>query len=204
MGKFSGSLAAVLVMVFAGCGSSQSGSDTVERASHAPTSTLPAFERPRNEDDVLPRLAYESRYGDVTVDFDSSRRVRARTRRFRMWIMRGVEARLSVSVSGSEPSVVCLHLFDERDMPVAFQCAPAAEAAEPLRVFALLSGGAAGAPGLRAREVVLAGLAPSDASAVRVITRGGETKPVHVVDGGFLYLTRAWVREISFVRRDGA
>ena len=120
-----------------------------------------------------------------------------------MWVTRGVKARPLVSVSGSESAVVCLHLFDDRDLQVAFQCAPRGEAAEPLRVFTLLSGGAMGAPGLRAREIVLAGLAPPDARAVRVITRGGEAKPVDLVDGGFVFLTRAWMREISFVRRDG-
>lgn len=173
----------------ASCGNQKSAASPANSAGPS-LESIALFERPQLGRDRMPRLAYESDYGDVTVDFVSARRVRVRTKRYAMWITRGTKSGGENWNAGFNPSVVCLHLFDARGTPVAFQCASAGEALMLGRVFVLLSGGAEGAPGLRPHEVVMAGLAPVGARELRVVSSRGKGTPVGVQDGAFVLLTR--------------
>lgn len=160
----------------------------------------PAFNGARKASDELPPGAYAEDYGAFDVDRLSSRRVPVETKRYRLWLTRGIALDGNEWRAGFDRNVVCAHLYDDRNRAVAFQCAPRTELAIPGRLLFVLSGGRQGAPGLRPHEVVIAGLAPRGAS---VVTAGTEKARgyARVRKGAFVLITRSYVDEVFF--RDG-
>jgi hypothetical protein len=154
--------------------------------------------------DVLPPAAHGGTYDGVDVDFESARHIGASTNRYRLWVSRGTTTGASAWRSSFDPTLVCLHLFDGRGAGAGFGCAPQATAAnDPGRLMIVLSGGAQGAPGLRPREVVIAGVVPDDVREVWLEHRGERVADVPLSDNGFVQLTRTRVDGIGFLSASG-
>lgn len=166
----------------------------------APTANEPApsssiadriFDGDRSSADRLPSTAYEADYGETAVDLGSSRWIPIRARGYRMWVTRALGNADAAWRSAFDREQICVHLFGRRAKPVAFQCAPIRDADRPRRLLIVLSGGAEGAPGLRPREVVIAGIAPVGSSSASIVTTRGAEIGVAVKRQGFLRATRA-------------
>ncbi len=139
----------------------------------------------------------DSAYPDVHIDRKSALRVGPASSRFRLWLTRAERIGGGSWQDSFDPREVCLHLFDEHLVLRGFQCASVRDVGRPERLLMVLSGGAAGAPGLRPREVVIAGIVPSDVDEVRV-GAGSMTARVAAREGRFFSLHNSKSVHLTF------
>lgn len=153
------------------------------------------WRRPRERDE-FPAVSDDS-YPDVRIDRASALRADSGHSRYRLWLTRGERIGGGHWKDSFDAREVCLHLFDERLVLRGSQCAAMREADQPGRLLMVLSGGADGAPGLRPREVVVAGVALRGIDAVQV---GAASRFVRarVKDSAFLVVTRIDVDAVEF------
>lgn len=150
--------------------------------------------------DEFPAVADDT-YPDVRIDRRSALRVDAGKSRYRLWLTHGERIGGGSWSDSFDPREVCLHLFDADLVLRGFQCTSVRDATVPGKLLMVLSGGAAGAPGLRPREVVIAGLAPDGADAVRA-GAASKSEEVPLRERAFLVITRIDVDMVEFLRGD--
>lgn len=150
--------------------------------------------------DVFPGATEDLRLQGVVVNGSSARRAVALKGGFSVWVLRGEQSGPPVLAEGG--NVVCLAVL-RRGAAIAAKCAAETVLGDAERLMIVLSGGAAGAPGLRPREVVAAGVVDDPAADVELVTDEPRVDAVANVAGVYWAHTRSTVKGIVVRWRDG-
>lgn len=193
--KYVTAIIAVCFMLL-GCGTEDRSRSVTE--SDRPASPVDRLDGEATERAALPVTTDSLRLQDVTVDRASARRVARLGNGWTVWTLRGEQTGPAVLAEGS--AAVCLAIID-RSTTIAAKCAAETVLADPARSMIMLSGGAAGAPGLRPREVIVVG-ALADPS-TRVTFVSDRSRAAGVAEGIYWLNTRAIVTAARFVKRGG-
>lgn len=193
-------LVALLVMLgLAGCGSDAPQSESVASQAAAEPSLVPLLDRPRRAEDYFPPSEIDKRMTEVNPDPGSARFVGRLDNGFTAWVMRATAADQGALTDG--PDRICLYLLDARREFMSAKCGGRRERDQPGRLMVLLSGGAAGMPGLRPREVIVLGVATAGFQGVRFI--GDRAAPIALSSGVFLGAAAFPVRGIQMMDGHG-
>jgi hypothetical protein len=177
-----------------GCGTDDRSRSATER--DRPASPVARSDRDATERAALPVTTDSLRLQDVTVDRASAQQVVRFGNGWTVWTLRGEQTGPAVLAEGS--AVVCLAII-EASTTIAARCAAETVLGDPARSMIVLSGGAAGAPGLGPGEALIAGAVPERSSRVWLESEIGEIA-VRLFDGVFVAKTRALVTELGVVR----
>lgn len=182
--------------VLVGCGSEDRPRAAAESDRNSLSADIPG--REVSNRDALPVTTDSLRLQNVTVDRASARRVARFGNGWTVWTLRGGQTGPAVLAEGS--AVVCLAIV-EKSTTIAAKCAAETVLGDPSRSMIMLSGGAAGAPGLRPREVVIVGALADTTTRVSLVS--DRSRAAGVAEGVYWLNTRAIVTAVRFVTRGG-
>jgi len=173
--------------VFGGCGEEVGGRQV---RSGMDQSSVALLDRPSRARDMVPFARNGPGLEGIEVSWGSSRFAGVTPNGYLFWIAKGRRA-----MAGIDRSVVCLMLFSRVGTPIAAKCDDLHGVDGAGAVTLVLGGGRSGAPGFRAREVLIVGVVPRSIRRVRFADNKVST-PL----GVFAVSTRAHVD--SLVLRD--
>lgn len=193
--KYVTAIIAVGIMLL-GCGTEDRSRSVTE--SDRPASPVDRPDREATERAELPVTTDSLRVQNVTVDRASARRVVRLGNGWTVWTLRGEQTGPAVLAEGS--AAVCLAIID-RSTTIAAKCAAETVLADPARSMIMLSGGAAGAPGLRPREVIVVGALADRTTRVSLVS--DRARAAGTANGIYWLSTRATFTGVRFVKRGG-
>lgn len=183
-------------LLLAACGDSQDDRPVPSRS--VDRSAIELLNRPSNGNDRLPSDAERLLARTVILDRHSVRQAGTLAGGVTIWAFKGTRSGAAGLGVGE---VTCLAVLDRLERVLADRCSAEAELVDPKRSVVILSGGAAGSPGMRPREVLVVGLLGVDVSKPSLLADGGQLRGGN---GGVYWLTsRATVTGATYLVKGG-